>query len=43
MREIFWLDDDAWALIETQFPKNKPGPRRVDDRRIISGIIQFMC
>lgn len=42
MREIFWLDDDAWALIEPQLPKNKPGPRRVDDRRIISGIIHVL-
>lgn len=42
MREIFWLDDDAWGLIEPQLPKNKPGPRRVDDRRIISGIIHVL-
>lgn len=42
MREIFWLGDEAWALIEPQLPKNKPGPRRVDDRRIISGIIHVL-
>ena len=39
MREIFWLEDSAWVVIEPHLPKNQPGARRVDDRRIISGII----
>jgi transposase len=42
MREIFWLDDDAWAAIEPHLPSNQPGARRVDDRRIISGIIHVL-
>ncbi len=42
MRDIFWLDDDAWAAIEPHLPKNRPGPRRVDDRRIISGILHVL-
>lgn len=42
VREIFWLDDDAWAAIEPQLPSNQPGARRVDDRRIISGIIHVL-
>ena len=42
VREIFWLDDDAWAAIEPRLPKNQPGARRVDDRRIISGIIHVL-
>lgn len=42
MREIFWLDDEAWGLIEPHLPRNKPGRRRVDDRRIISGIIHVL-
>lgn len=42
MREIFWLDDDAWAAIEVHLPKNQPGAHRVDDRRIISGIIHVL-
>ena len=38
----FWLDDDAWAVIEPLLPKNQPGARRVDDRRVISGIIHVL-
>jgi len=34
---LFWLSDDAWAAIEPHLPKNQPGARRVDDRRVISG------
>lgn len=42
VREIFWLDDDAWAAIELHLPSNQAGARRVDDRRIISGIIHVL-
>ena len=42
MREIFWLSDEAWTAIEPHLPKNQPGARRVDDRRIISGIIHVL-
>lgn len=42
MREIFWLSDEAWAVIEPHLPSNQPGARRVDDRRIISGIIHVL-
>ena len=38
----FWLSDDAWAAIEPLLPKNQPGARRVDDRRVISGIIHVL-
>ena len=37
--ELFWLSNGAWAAIEPHLPKNQPGARRVDDRRVISGII----
>jgi hypothetical protein len=37
-RSLFWLSDDAWLAIEAHLPKNQPGARRVDDRRVISGI-----
>ena len=33
----FWLSDGAWAAIEPLLPRNQPGARRVDDRRVISG------
>jgi len=42
MRVLFWLDDGAWAAIERHLPKNQPGARRVDDRRVISGIIHVL-
>lgn len=31
---LFWLSDEAWAAIEPHLPKNQPGARRVDDRRV---------
>ena len=36
---LFWLSDEAWSAIEPHLPKNQPGARRVDDRRVISGIV----
>jgi transposase len=39
---VFWLDDGAWALIEPLLPRNQPGARRVDDRRVISGIVHVL-
>ena len=36
---LFWLSDEAWAAIEPYLPKSQPGARRVDDRRVISGIL----
>jgi len=41
-RSLFWLSDDAWSAIESCLPKNQPGARRVDDRRVISGIIHML-
>jgi len=42
MSRLFWLDDRAWAAIEPHLPKNQPGARRVDDRRVISGILHVL-
>ena len=42
MSARFWLDDEAWAVIEPLLPQNQPGARRVDDRRVISGIIHVL-
>ena len=39
---LFWLSDEAWAAIEPHLPKNQPGARRVDDRRVISGILHML-
>lgn len=38
----FWLSDSQWATIEPVLPKNQPGARRVDDRRVLSGIIHVL-
>ena len=42
MSRLFWLDDEAWAAIGPHLPKNQPGARRVDDRRVISGILHVL-
>ena len=42
VRDLFWLDDAAWSSIEPLLPKDQPGARRVDDRRIISGIVHVL-
>ncbi len=42
MRDGYWLSDEAWAAIEPLLPHNQPGARRVDDRRVISGIIHVL-
>ena len=39
---LFWLSDEAWAAIEPHLPKNQPGARRGDDRRVISGILHVL-
>jgi transposase len=41
-RSLFWLSDAAWQAIEPHLPKNQPGARRVDDRRVISGILHVL-
>jgi len=42
MTREFWLDDRQWAAIEPLLPRNQPGARRVDDRRVLSGIIHVL-
>ena len=42
IRDLFWLSDDAWSALEPHLPKNQPGARRVDDRRVISGILHIL-
>jgi transposase len=38
----FWLNDRQWSAIEPLLPKNRPGAPRVDDRRVISGIVHVL-
>jgi transposase len=42
MHDTFWLDDAAWSAIEPLLPTNQPGAHRVDDRRVISGIMHIL-
>lgn len=39
---LFWFDDEQWAKIEPHLPKLQPGPRRKDDRRVLSGIMHVL-
>ena len=39
---MYWLSDEAWAAIEPLLPRNQPGARRTDDRRVISGIVHVL-
>lgn len=39
MADYFWLSEGQWAAIEPHIPKVYKGKRRVDDRRVISGIV----
>jgi transposase len=39
MANEFWLRDAQWAAIDPLLPKNRPGARRVNDRRALSGIV----
>ena len=42
MRKLYWLDDEAWSKIEPHLPRGRRGARRVDDRRVISGIVHML-
>ena len=42
MSEMYWLSDEAWAAIEPHLPYGRPGAPRVDDRRVISGILHVL-
>jgi transposase len=38
----FWFSDRQWAVIEPLLSRNQPGARRVDDRRVLSGIVHVL-
>ncbi len=42
MANSFWLSGTQWALIKPHLPYRAAGKRRVDDRRVISGIIHIL-
>jgi len=41
-RQLFWLSDEEWTRIAPYLPQGRRGARRVDDRRVISGIIHML-
>ena len=41
-RNLFWLSDDQWRQIEPHLPTDVRGKDRVDDRRVISGIVHVL-
>lgn len=41
-KHLYWLSDREWSKIEPHLPRGRRGARRVDDRRVISGIIHML-
>ena len=42
MAGVYWLSDAEWARIEPLLPRGRRGAHRVDDRRVISGIVHML-
>ena len=40
--DLFWLSDEQFAKVEPLLPSDTRGKVRVDDRRVISGIIHVL-
>lgn len=41
-KHLYWLDEGGWLAIEPLLPRGRRGARRVDDRRVISGIMHML-
>lgn len=41
-RDVFWLNDKQFAGLEPHLPSGTRGKPRVDDRRVISGIVHVL-
>ncbi len=42
MSDFFWFSDAQWGRIEPLLPANVRGKKRVDDRRVLSGIVHAL-
>ena len=42
MERLYWLSDRDWSRIERLLPRGRRGAHRVDDRRVISGIMHML-
>jgi len=40
--QLYWLTDQEWKRIEPLLPRGRRGAHRVDDRRVISGIMHML-
>lgn len=40
--ELFWLTDRQWSRLSPLLPQDTRGVPRVDDRRVISGIVHVL-
>jgi transposase len=41
-KQLYWLSDEEWCRIEHLLPRGRRGAHRVDDRRVISGIVHML-
>lgn len=41
-KQVQWLNDEEWARIEPLLPRGRKGAHRVDDRRVVSGIVHML-
>ena len=42
MGKLYWLSEGEWARIAPLLPRGRRGAHRVDDRRVISGIVHML-
>lgn len=42
MKKLYWLSDAEWVRIAPLLPRGRRGAHRVDDRRVISGIVHML-
>ncbi|MEF0943006.1 transposase, partial [Rhizobium sp. BR 362] len=42
MSDFFWFSDAQWERIEPLLPTDVRGKPRVDDRRVLSGIVHAL-
>jgi transposase len=42
MSEVFWLTNEQWSRLAPLLPNDTRGVPRVDDRRVISGIVHVL-
>lgn len=41
-KQVYWLSEAEWTRIEPLLPRGRKGAHRVDDRRVISGIMHML-